>query len=552
MARTSRKAQIKDIQPEKDLTVRAALYIRLSVEDKHTRTISIETQTLILERFLEKHPDIFVYDKYIDNGATGTNFHRPAFQQMLSDIEAGYINCVIVKDLSRLGRNTIDTGYYIEQYFPIRKVRFIAVTDQYDSADPNDIHAGIILPLKNMINEAYALDIGRKIKAQQRQSMKDGEYVGGRTPYGYIKAKDNCHLLIVDPVAASVVKQMFEWAAEGDGINTIVRKLNESGVISPSYYKKEIGQITHENLLGNGKWQTRTVTKILRCETYIGDLVQGHSKTVDHQQMKADADNLITVCDTHEAIISHELFDRVQALLDAAAEASRNRAVDPYTMNPLKGKVFCAHCGTNLHRQRNKRKKSDDVYFYHCLTNSRIAKGACPGVTIREDQLMHALTGILEKEMEATLGQYSILLLDEAERRRKRDKLSVQASEYQQAAAQYRSRIRGLYENLISGVITSDEYFEFKTQYESKIAGLEQDMERTERELSDMERQLQKQADLSRDFSAVRNNPKLTAELIDRLVERIEIDHDKHLSIRFRFQSEFPVDKEAASTCVNM
>ena len=120
MARTSRKAQVKDTQPEKDLTVRAALYIRLSVEDKHTRTISIETQMLILERFLEKHPDIFVYDKYIDNGATGTNFHRPAFQQMLSDIEAGYINCVIVKDLSRLGRNTIDTGYYIEQYFPVR------------------------------------------------------------------------------------------------------------------------------------------------------------------------------------------------------------------------------------------------------------------------------------------------------------------------------------------------------------------------------------------------------------------------------------------------
>ena len=552
MARTSRKAQVKDSQPEKDLTVRAALYIRLSVEDKHTRTISIETQMLILERFLEKHPDIFVYDKYIDNGATGTNFHRPAFQQMLSDIEAGYINCVIVKDLSRLGRNTIDTGYYIEQYFPVRKVRFIAVTDQYDSADPSDIHAGIILPLKNMINEAYALDIGRKIKAQQRQAMKDGEYVGGRTPYGYIKAKDNCHQLIVDPVAASVVKQMFEWASEGDGINTIVRKLNESGVISPSHYKKEIGQITHKNLIGSGKWQTWTVAKILRCETYTGDLVQGHSKTVDHQQMKAGSDNLITVCDTHEAIISHELFDSVQALLDSVAEASKNRKIAPYTMNPLKGKIFCAHCGTNLHRQRNKRKKSDDVYFYHCLTNSRVVRGACPGVTMREDRLMHALTIILEKEMEVTLGQYSVLLSDEAEHRRKRDELSAQVAEYQQAATQYRSRIRGLYENLVSGVITNDEYFEFKAQYENKIAGLEQDMERTECEVSDMERQLLKLDGLSRDFSAVRDNPMLTAELIDRLVERIEIDHDKHLNIRFRFQSEFPEIKEAASTCVNM
>ncbi len=192
------------------------------------------------------------------------------------------------------------------------------------------------------------------------------------------------------------------------------------------------------------------------------------------------------------------------------------------------------------------------MYFYHCLTNSRVARGACPGVTMRENPLMQALITILEKEMEVTLGQYSVLLSDEAEHRRKRDELSAQVAEYRQAAAQYRSRIRGLYENLVSGVITNDEYFEFKVQYENKIAGLEQDMARTECEVSDMGRQLQKQADLSRDFSAVRDNPMLTAELIDRLVERNEIDHDKQLSIRFRFQSEFPEIKEAASTCVNM
>ena len=137
---------------------------------------------------------------YIDNGATGTNFHRPGFQQMLSDIEAGLINCVIVKDLSRLGRNVIDTGYYIERYFPMQKVRFIAVNDRYDSSSPDNAHDGIIIPLRNMINEAYAMDIARKIKAQQRQAMKDGKYVGGRTPYGYLKAPDNCHQLIVDPV----------------------------------------------------------------------------------------------------------------------------------------------------------------------------------------------------------------------------------------------------------------------------------------------------------------------------------------------------------------
>ena len=190
MARKSRKETAAVVVQEADAACRAAIYVRLSVEDTHTHSVSIETQQMIIARYLEQYPEISVYDTYIDNGATGTNFHRPGFQQMLSDIEAGHVNCVIVKDLSRLGRNTIDTGYYIEQYFRIRSVRFIAVNENFDTAAPEDAHSGIIIPLRNMINEAYALDIGRKIRAQQRQAMKDGKFIGARTPYGYLKAED--------------------------------------------------------------------------------------------------------------------------------------------------------------------------------------------------------------------------------------------------------------------------------------------------------------------------------------------------------------------------
>ena len=187
MARKSRKETVITAEPVPSLYVHVALYIRLSVEDNKKRGCSVENQKLVLNDFLADKPDFVVYDTYIDNGMTGTNFHRPGFQQMLSDIEAGYINCVIVKDLSRLGRNSIDTGYYIEQYFYTHNVRFIAVTDQFDTADPGNLHGGIMLPLKNMINEAYSLDIGRKIKAQARQAMKDGDYIGARAPYGYRK-----------------------------------------------------------------------------------------------------------------------------------------------------------------------------------------------------------------------------------------------------------------------------------------------------------------------------------------------------------------------------
>jgi site-specific DNA recombinase len=549
MARKSRKEQFQEPAPAMDLTIRAALYIRLSVEDNKSGSISIETQKLILNHFLESKPEIFVYDTYIDNGATGTNFHRSGFQQMLSDIEAGLVNCVIVKDLSRLGRNTIDTGYYIEQYFPSHKVRFIAVTDQYDSAEPDSVHAGIILPLKNMINEAYALDIGKKIKAQQRQAMKDGEFVGARTPYGYLKAPDNCHKLIIDPDAAPVVQQMFRWASEGVGQNAIARRLNEAGIPSAGQYKKQIGQITNDYLAGSGKWQTWTVNKVLRCETYTGDMVQGHSKTIDHKQVRAGADNLVVVRNTHEAIISRELFDRVQARLDAIAEKHKSKEVSAYTPNPLKGKVFCAHCGGSLHRQRNTRKKSEDVYIYHCLSNSRVAADSCLGVTIREDKLMPALLDVLQSALATTFGQYSLMLADEAKQAERRCELSDSLCECRQDIANYRARIRGLYENLVQRVITNEDYFDFKTQYEAKISVLERQASQLEQGIKTLDLQRKRQQSLSHDIEALRNDPTLTAALIDRLIERIEISTDKQISVKFRFQSEFEEYREVYEKC---
>lgn len=552
MARKSRKETVQAFVPEVDATCRAAIYVRLSVEDTHTHSASIETQQMIIAQFLERNPDIQVFDTYIDNGATGTNFHRPAFQQMLSDIEAGFVNCVIVKDLSRLGRNTIDTGYYIEQYFRIRNIRFIAINENFDTSAPEDAHSGIIIPLRNMINEAYALDIGRKIKAQQRQAMKDGKFVGGRTPYGYLKAPDDCHQLIVDPVAAPVIQQMFEWASQGAGLNTIAVRLNEAGYLPPSHYKKAQGTITHENLLGNGKWQTRTVAKILRSEVYTGDLVQGQSKTVDHQQVRADQDEWTIVRDTHEAIISHELFNIVQQLLDATAQKSKEREVKAYTPNILKGKVFCAHCGGSLHRQRNIRKKSDDVYMFYCLTRSRISKDDCPGATIREDVLLDTLINVLQEALGTALGSYSLSLVElpqqAAERSEMREKITSRKQEIQRLYG----LVRSLYENLITGVLTKDEYFSYKEKYESQIGTLAQEVTQLEQGLKAMDKQLEQHKSLMRDAEDLRKDRELTAALIDRLIDRIEITTDKQISVRFRFQNELDLSKEVLSQCKNM
>lgn len=538
MARKSRK-QTAAPMPAPSLYVYVALYIRLSVEDNKKRGCSVENQKLVLNDFLADKPDFVVYDTYIDNGATGTNFHRPGFQQMLSDIEAGHIDCVIVKDLSRLGRNSIDTGYYIEQYFHTHNVRFIAVTDQFDTADPGSLHSGIMLPLKNMINEAYALDIGRKIKAQARQAMKDGDYIGARAPYGYRKDPDNCHKLLIDEDTAPVVRQIFEWAHGHVALNRIVRNLNEMGITAPSHYKKSTGEITSPGLIGSGKWQTRTVMKILESEVYTGDLVQGKTKIVDHQQVKAGEDNLIIARRTHEPIISYELFTAVQEYRKQICEESRAVPKRPYTPNIFKGKVFCADCGRSLHRQRAERKKGPDVYWFHCLTNSRVAKDSCKGVMMQETELIATVTAILEKELSVALGMSLPLFQLEAKQKKDKDRLKTQMSARRQETEKKRRLIRGLYENFVQGILTNEEYFELKTAYEESIGTLSGEIEALEKDMDALDSRLVRCRSMEKDAKSLAQDHALTAELIDRLIERIEIDHERNIHVTFRFKSEF-------------
>ena len=552
MARKSRKNQTATPVCDTSLYIRTALYIRLSVEDNKKRGHSIENQKLVLENFLAGRPEFVVYNTYVDNGATGTNFHRPGFQQMLSDIEAGLIDCVIVKDLSRLGRNSIDTGYYIEQYFRAHQIRFIALTDQFDTADASNLHGGIMLPLKNMINEAYALDIGRKIKAQARQAMKDGEYIGARVPYGYRKDPENCHKLLIDPEAAEVVFQIFQWAYEHVGLNDIARRLNEQGIQTPSHRKRATGEITHENLVGSGKWQTRTVAKILDSEVYTGDLVQGKTKIVDHQQVQADEDNLIIATNTHEAIISHEVFEAVKAYRRQVCEESKAHEVDPYTPNIFKGKVFCAHCGGSLHRQRNKRKKGSDVYLFHCLTKSRVDKNGCLGVSVTEKDLLDAVVAILQQELTVALGNYSFVLEAEVKRKKERDDLKAGISAKKQEIDRNRRFVRGLYENFVQKVLTSEEYFTMKKDYEAAIAKLSDEISTLENGLAVMDAQLAKYKELEQDAKVLEKDHTLTAALIDRLIERIEITHDKEIRVSFRFKSEFEEYGKAVEQCRNL
>ena len=537
MARKSRK-NIETSVPAQTSSMRiwrAGLYIRLSVEFNGNRGDSLETQKQIMEAHLALCPDIEVVEVYTDNGISGQTFARPAFQQMLGDIEAQKIDCVVVKDLSRLGRSAIDTGYFLEKYFPFHGVRFLAINDQYDSEHIDNGTGQIALPLKNLMNEAYALDISRKVRAQQAQAMQAGEFVGSRPPFGYKKDPQSCHRLLVNEDTAPVVQQIFQWAADGVALNAIVKKLNEASVPTPSHYLASIGLISNQKLIGSGKWQTRTVNKILTDAVYTGDMVQGKSRSVKRKQTPTVPEDWIVVKGTHEPLISRELFEQVQAIrVQAAAKYKQNEKI-PYSPNILKGRIYCAYCGKSLHRQR-----SHDRYFFRCISDDRIGEGACPGDIrlLPEKELFDAILTIIQKEAAVIIGTGCRLKRSgsDAEQKAATEK---EIARFQQEMERDRKYLIRLYEDFVTGILAPAEYTELKTGYEQKIKTATAQSQQFSAQQKELETQMTTYIELSDWLASVGDDMTLTGELLNRLVDRIVVHSSQEISVHFKFKDEF-------------
>ena len=374
---------------------------------------------------------------------------------------------------------------------------------------------------------------------EHRISMRDGEFVGGRAPYGYKKAPDNCHKLIIDEEPAKAVRQIFQWAYNNVAISEITRRLNDAGIATPSHYKQATGELKHQNLIGNGKWQTRTILRILDSPVYTGDLVQGRTKTVDHTQLRADTDNYITVRNTHEAIISHDIFDEVQRIRLQSRRECKEKPVNEYTPNIFKGKIFCAHCGKHLNRMCKRRITRADVYRFYCITNNRIAHGSCPGVSIREDELIPSVIAIMEKELSVALSDSLPTRKAEMTQQTERAEIQTQLSLKRQDLANSQRLIRGLYEDVVQGLLSSEDYFSMKEGYEQRVEQLTAEITALNNRIVEFDKQLSLYQDMHNDALTLESNHTLTAELIDRLIERIEVNHDKELTIVFRFQTDY-------------
>jgi site-specific DNA recombinase len=370
--------------------VYVAIYLRLSRDDQNggTESMSISNQRDMLMAYCEER-GWKVYDIYIDDGFTGTNFERPGFQRMIWDINEGYISIVLTKDLSRLGRNYVMTGQYTDFFFPEHGVRYVAVNDSYDSdKDDNDI-----APFKNILNEMYAKDISKKVRSVRQTSAKQGKFMGSKPPFGYVKSSEDKHLLVIDPTAAEIVKRLFREFAGGDSGRNIAAKLNGEGVDTPAeYYFKQTGKRSTRGDNGQ-QWGSCTIMQLLRNQVYIGDMVQCKRKVSSFKTKKRlvnSPEDWVIVENTHEAIIDHFTWECVQRRMDSTKRASSHHSIQVNStdeVNIFSGIIRCADCGAAMAFNRKVGKSGAERRFYRCSRYANSGSKSCSMHTIDADTL---------------------------------------------------------------------------------------------------------------------------------------------------------------------
>lgn len=402
MARKSRKnvmLQENTAIPDKEKKVlfKAGLYARLSHEkEENIERGTIETQMELMKNYVKDHEDIVIEEEYYDASFTGTNFERPDFKRMLEDAKTGRINCIIVKDLSRLGRNYVEMGNYIERVFPFLNVRFIAVTDDFDSFRPG---TDLMMPLKNIVNEFYAKDISKKVSTAHRRKWTTDEYMCGFAPYGYLKSKTEKNRIVVDEATAGNVRLIYKLFLEGKGYTSIAKYLNEQGIMSPLMYLKSLGY--QQNVKTNGVWTKTTVKSILTNQAYIGSAVHGKVVIEKYNNIPlhaTDPSEWVIVENTHEPLVDKETFEKAQERVKEISDAYFAKEFTkhpPNEKNLLKGKIVCGDCGKGM-RLSPRTTKS---YVYFCGTFSDGINPACSRHKIDQEDVNKAVFAQISNHM---------------------------------------------------------------------------------------------------------------------------------------------------------
>lgn len=515
----------------------AGIYLRLSRDDasagRKLESDSISSQRELCRAFVRSRKDMEIYDIYVDDGYSGVSFERPGFIRMMEDVRAGRVDCIIVKDLSRFGREYIEAGRLIQKIFPALNVRFIAVTDRFDSLTADYNETALVLPVKNFVNDAYCRDISEKVKSHQRIKRENGEFIGAFAVYGYQKDPENRNHLVPDEYAAGIVRNIFGWKLGGMSLTAIANKLNDLGVLSPMEYKRERGEHYNSGFAAGiqTRWSAVAVKRILTNPVYIGILEQGKTEKVSvkvNKYCSKPKEEWARVEHAHEAIIRKEAFECVQRLLKTV---SRSGDGEEYA-HMFSGLLFCGDCGEPMARRVSRYKGRERLSF---ICSARNKGKSCTRHNISEKELrevvleclkiqMAVLTdrGKLQSYMEGMEVKFEEIRLLERERERlakvQEQCLSLQSS---------------LYEDLKDGIITGDDFQAFRSIYEEKYTQARKALAEQEGLIrSCLKSGAASGLELER-FKATQDLTELNRDVLVIFVRRIEVYENKRICVEF-------------------
>lgn len=520
----------------------AAVYVRLSKEDgDKIESDSITSQKDILSEFVNHKDDIKISDFYIDDGWSGANFERPAFSRMMSDIYAKKVNCVIVKDLSRFGRNYADSSRYIDDIFVKLNIRFIALNSGVDTVceHTNPATQCITVGIQNVINESYIANTSVSIRGALDINRKQGKFIGSFATYGYLKDPDDYHKLVIDDEAAEVVRTIFKWFIEGKSVIGITKNLNALGIPNPSEYKRQKGfNYKHTNKNNDGLWCDSTVRRMLRNQMYIGNMVQGKNTNLSYKIKKCRAkpkEEWIIVESTHEPIIDKETFEKAQSLFNRNTRTSPKKTeVDLFS-----GFVKCADC----HRAMSKKVNNHTygVYkYYRCVTASKKSKTACSPHSIRIDVLEKTVLSSIQNMIDTAVELEKILDKINKQAVKNGDTLTKKALDKLKNDRENIKKISlDLYPDYKANIITLDEYTTLKENMASKIADLDIKIAEYEKTIETEKSTQINQSDFIKKFTQFGKIDKLTRPILCELVDSILVHKNGDITINFKFMDVY-------------
>jgi len=524
-----------------------AIYARLSVEDcRDSESDSIENQICLIRQYVEECPYLKLCSVFSDNGETGTNFDRPQFNAMMDEIKAGKINCIVVKDLSRFGRNYIETGEYLEKIFPFMGVRFVAVNDGLDNEDENSNTDALIVGLKNLINDVYTKDISQKIISSLRTKQENGEYIGGLPIYGYKKLNDNHHSLVIDDETAPIVRDIFKWKSEGMGDTVIARRLNEMGIPSPAKRRIDNGEIKNTGRCKLYLWRDRTIRLITTNPMYIGHMTQGRTKQAlcDNIRMKEQPPSeWIIVENTHEPIVGKAVFDMAQeARANNTGAFYKNYDKSKHISNEnylFKGLLICEDCGSRLIRIKSH--NNPDSYSFLCPVKRKNLGTICTHKSVNETVLYDSVLESIKSEIEAAANLSAIVKRLNKSRLADNpgDDIAKHMSQLQKELKRLTCLKASLYETYADRLLTESEYIYAKQRYEKQIADVRQSLACLQEESVMQFETLTPENKWLQALKRFTDHDELSHEMVHTLIKQVVVSGINKFDIVWNFKNEY-------------